>query len=119
MRKYIHYQKVLWWQDYVAMLTEQKKLTHAWGVHDFCDSFLLADKYAQLVMAYEVQSFGEFGTLYKLDPVRDATIFITILLQPVADQKTLDEETLASARRGAILTRKPTLEIPQLATPRL
>lgn len=97
-RKMIHYEKVQWWHDYAAMLLAQGHATHVWGNHDFCSATALLDKSAAAVMIIKAQTWDEFDDLYKLDPIRDATRFLSVALRPIADQKRNDARLLELAR---------------------
>jgi len=95
--KLIHHEKVTWWHDYTAMLIHQDKISHAWGTHDFCYLSGMSAVSASAVVVYKPRNYDEFDTLYRLDPIRDTTQFWSILLQPIADQRRMDEERLKRA----------------------
>lgn len=97
-RKLIHHEKVMWWHDYMAYLIQQKKISHAWGTHDFCFVDALEGNSAAAVGIYEVETYDEFDTLYRLDPIRTSTLFWSVLLQPIADQRAQDELRYSVAR---------------------
>lgn len=97
-RKLVHHEKVTWWHDYMAMLISEGKISHAWGTHDFCSIDSLSGNSASAVAIYKTKDFEEFDGLYKLDPIRDATLFWSVLLQPIADQKRHDEKLLEQAK---------------------
>lgn len=94
-RQTFHYEKVTWWHDYTSMLIEKQKVSHVWGAHAFFDSTRLSGeaKGAGIVI-YSVDSMSEFDELFQLDPIRESTVFWTILLQPIADQQVQDRKRL-------------------------
>jgi hypothetical protein len=94
-RQAFHYEKVTWWHDYTSMLIDQKKISHVWGAHAFFDMTQLSGeaKGAGIVI-YTVNSFSEFDHLFQLDPIRESTVFWTILLQPIAEQRNKDVRRL-------------------------
>lgn len=98
-RKFVHYEKVQWWHDYTARMQAEGKLSHVWGTHDFCQIDSLSAKSAAAASVFRVKDFDEFDEIYKLDPIRDATLFWSVLLQPLASQRKIDEKQLELARK--------------------
>jgi hypothetical protein len=96
-RKLIHHEKVMWWHDYMVMLINQDKISHAWGTHDFCFILGSSSNSAAAVAIYKTDSYEEFDDLYRLDPIRTSSLFWSVLLQPIADQRRQDEERLKIA----------------------
>lgn len=115
LRKLIHHEKVTWWHDYVAMLINQDKISHGWSTNDFCLIAGPATRSCGPILIYSVDSFEEFNFLYKLDPLRDATMFWSVLLQPIADQRALDEQRFNLALQRQVV---PSAELPDLPSVR-
>ena len=99
LRKHVHYKKVLTWHDYVAMLTAQGKLSHVWGTHGFCSHHTLEATYAGAVQIFQADDFDDFDEVYRLDPIRESTIFLSVALRPIADQRAGDVRRLEIARQ--------------------
>jgi hypothetical protein len=98
-RKVVHYEKVSWWFDYIAMMIQQGKVTHGWATRDFCNITTMdSGNRASSVVLYQVQDYDEFDELYTLDPLREEAMHWSVLLQPIADQRRMDEVRLAQAR---------------------
>lgn len=97
-RKVIHYEKVQWWHDYAAMLIERGNLTHGWSGHQFCAIDRRAAVSAPVPAVIAAPTYDEFDALYKLDPLRDATLFLSVVLKPIADQRASDMTRLERAR---------------------
>jgi hypothetical protein len=94
-RQAYHYEKVTWWHDYTSMLIDQGKISHVWGAHAFFDiSRLSGEAKGAGIVIYTTDSFEEFDHLFRLDPIRESTVFWTILLQPIADQRKQDVKRL-------------------------
>lgn len=101
VRQLVHHEKVLWWFDYVAMLVTQGKVSHGWGTHDFCVITGEKTNSCGAVTVYSVQRYSEFDELYSLDPLRRSSLFWSVLLQPIADQRQLDIRRLDTAKENA------------------
>ena len=97
LTKLIHHEKVMWWHDYTAMLIEQRKISHCWGTNDFCHISSVSGNSAAALTVFTVATYEEFDALYKLDPIRQSTMFWSVLLQPAADQRVQDERRLERA----------------------
>jgi len=97
LQKLIHHEKVMWWHDYTSMLIKEGKISHCWGTNDFCH--IASDSYraASALTIFTVANFEEFDHLYKMDPIRQSTVFWSVLLQPLGDQRVLDELRLRHA----------------------
>jgi hypothetical protein len=93
-KKLIHHEKVMWWHDYMATMIADEKVSHAWGTNDFCFDSGVNGNSASAVAIYSVKDYEEFNQLYSLDPIRRDTVFWSILLQPIADQRRIDTERL-------------------------
>lgn len=96
-RQFIFHEKIEWWHDYVAMMINKKKLTHVWGTNDFCNISGFDKSFAAAVEVFRVNNYEEFDELYRLNPIRKSVSFWFMLLQPIADQRDLDEQRLANA----------------------
>jgi hypothetical protein len=98
-RKLFHYEKVNWWHDYMSNLVQEGKVSHVWGAHNFFDITGLSGLTKGAGVAiFRAKTLDEFDSLYQNDPIREATLFWTVLLQPLADQRRMDEERLKQAR---------------------
>jgi len=98
-KRLIHYEKVDWWADYTSLMLEEGKATHCWGRHDFCASERLGTTSAGAITIFEVEGLGEFGELYKLDPLRECSLFQTVALRPIADQRKADQRRVERSRQ--------------------
>ncbi len=92
LTKLIHHEKVMWWHDYTSKLVAEGKVTHCWGTNDFCLIDRPSAKSAAAVSVFRVADFEEFDGLYKMDPIRQSTIFWSVLLRPIADQLKFDQK---------------------------
>lgn len=92
--KLIHHEKVMWWHDYTSMLIHDGIVTHCWGTNDFC----LIDKSnansAAAATVFRVDDYEQFDDLYKMDPIRQSTMFWSVLLRPIRDQLEYDKMRL-------------------------
>jgi hypothetical protein len=101
VRKLVHVEKVNWWHDYMAMLIHDQKVSHAWGTNDFCFIGGLSATYAGAAAVFRVKDYEEFDELYRLDPIRETTLFWSVLLQPIGRQRRMDSERLKRAKQPA------------------
>lgn len=92
--KLVHHEKVMWWHDYTSKMIAEKKVTHAWGTNDFCKIGETSGNSAAAVSIFSVSDYEEFDGLYKMDPIRQSTLFISVLLRPISDQLEYDKSRL-------------------------
>lgn len=94
MTKAIHYEKVLWWHQYVSKMISDRRISHAWGTLDFCDIEGLSVRSAGGAVIYQANDFTDFADVYKQDPLRTRAQFWSVALKPLSAQREQDEKTL-------------------------
>jgi hypothetical protein len=99
VRKQVLYEKVNWWFDYMAMMIGERRVTHAWGTHDFCNIEGMSVNSKGAVHTISARDFDDFHISYNLDPLREWARFHTIVLNPIAKQRALDELRLREAEK--------------------
>jgi hypothetical protein len=104
-RKLIHYEKVLWWHHHIAEMANTDRLSHVWGMHDFCDIAMLSGRSASGTAIYKAKDLDDFDDMYRSDPLRDMGRFWSVVLKPADQQRTLDEERLRRATERAVASK--------------
>jgi hypothetical protein len=97
LTKAIHYEKVLWWHDYVAKMISEDRISHVWGNHDFCDVEGPSYRSNSAVTIYKSADLEHFADVYRQDPLRNRARFWSIVLKPISLQEQHDKETLQRA----------------------
>lgn len=101
-RKLIHYEKVIWWHHHIAQMLSEGRVSHAWGTHDFCSNSTVSGNSAGAPVIYRAANLDEFDSMYRLDPLRQHGRFISVLLQPIEEQRALDVGRLDRARERLV-----------------
>ncbi|WP_299902587.1 hypothetical protein [uncultured Ruegeria sp.] len=98
LRKQVLYEKVNWWFDYMALMIKDRRVSHGWGTHDFCNIEGMSVNSKGAVHVLTAKDFEDFHIFYNLDPLREWARFHTVLLNPIGKQRKLDKLRLDSAQ---------------------